>query len=273
MWQPVIECADYIRRLWGEGDLPDTALVLGSGLNGVANALEEAQHLPYGNLPNFPQATVSGHVGTLHMGRLGGRKVFCLQGRAHAYEGHSPEAVGFATRLMVELGVKNLILTNAAGSLDAHIAPGELMCIDDHINFSGVNPLVGPNDEARGPRFVDVSDAWSAELRQQLDTAAAEIDMPLHHGVYIMVKGPNFETPAEIRAFRTMGATAVGMSTVPECLVAHHAGLRVLGISSITNLAAGMTGEKLTHHETMAVGAIAAQKLEKLLCHFIPQLV
>jgi inosine/guanosine/xanthosine phosphorylase family protein len=253
-------------------DVPDTALVLGSGLNGVADALEDSTSISYSELPGFPLSTVVDHVGRLHKGTIKGKAVYCLQGRAHGYEGYPEQLLAFAPRLMAQLGVKNLILTNAAGSLDPSITPGELMSIDDHINLSGLNPLVGPNDDSIGTRFPDMTDAWSRELRGQLKVAADQAGITLHHGTYLMVRGPNFETPAEIKAFKTMGATAVGMSTVPECLAAHHAGMRVVGISSITNLAAGMAGEELSHKETLKLGAVAAIKLEKLLFGFIPAL-
>lgn len=269
-YEKVQECAAYIRERHS-GHMPEIAMVLGSGLNSLADALENATVLSYEDLPGFPEPTVEGHAGRMLIGTLGGKPVICMQGRAHAYEGHSGEKLAFSTRVLWALGVKNLVLTNAAGSLREEAGPGSLMAITDHINFSGINPLVGVNDDRYGPRFPDVSEAWNIKLRESLHKCANALDIKLHEGVYLMAKGPNFETPAEIRAFRTMGADAVGMSTVPECLTARHCGMHVVGISSITNLAAGMQAE-LTHTETMEYGAIAAVNLEKLLKRFLAEI-
>jgi len=266
-YEDVQHCADFIRQKI-DGDVPKMAMVLGSGLNDLANSIEDATILSYADLPGFPKPTVAGHAGRMLVGKLGGKPVICMQGRAHAYEGHSETKLAFSTRVLWALGVDILVLTNAAGSLDEAAGPGSLMAITDHINFSGVNPLVGVNDDRFGPRFPDVTAAWDKELTKTLLDCADALNFPLHTGTYIMAKGPNFETPAEIRAFRTMGANAVGMSTVPECLVARHCGMRVCGVSSITNYAAGMTGEELTHDETMEYGAIAAVNLDKLLRAF-----
>lgn len=266
-YEEVQNCAEFIRQKY-TGDIPKLAMVLGSGLNDLANSVEDATILSYAELPGFPKPTVEGHAGRMLIGKLGGKPVICMQGRAHAYEGHSEEKLAFSTRVLWALGVEILVLTNAAGSLDEAAGPGSLMAITDHINFSGVNPLVGVNDDRFGPRFPDVTAAWDKELTEKLLSCASSLNCELHTGTYIMAKGPNFETPAEIRAFRIMGANAVGMSTVPECLVARHCGMRVCGVSSITNYAAGMTGEELTHHETMEYGAIAAVNLDKLLRAF-----
>lgn len=267
-YEEVQNCADHIRERFS-GTVPKMALVLGSGLNSMANAIEDATIFSYLDLPDFPEPTVEGHAGHMHIGTLEGKPVICMQGRAHAYEGHPPEKLAFATRVLWALGVEILVLTNAAGSLMVEAGPGSLMAITDHINFSGINPLVGVNDDRFGPRFPDVTEAWDRALTADLEACARQIDIDLHKGTYLMAKGPNFETPAEIHAFRMMGANAVGMSTVPECLAARHVGMKVVGVSSITNLAAGMTGEELTHGETMEFGAIAAVKLEKLLRAFI----
>lgn len=266
-YEAVQECAAFIRGKHA-GDMPRVAMVLGSGLNSLADALENATVLSYADLPGFPKPTVEGHAGRMLIGELGGKPVICMQGRAHAYEGHAPEKLAYSTRVLWALGVEVLVLTNAAGSLREEAGPGALMAITDHINFSGVNPLVGVNDDRFGPRFPDVSEAWNKELVGIMKACAGELDITLHEGTYLMAKGPNFETPAEIRAFRVWGADAVGMSTVPECLVARHCGMKVAGISSITNLAAGMQGE-LTHAETMEFGAVAAVNLEKLLKAFL----
>lgn len=266
-FEAVQECASFIKGKHG-GDMPKVAMVLGSGLNSLADALENATVLSYADLPGFPKPTVEGHAGRMLIGELGGHPVICMQGRAHAYEGHAPEKLAYSTRVLWALGVEVLVLTNAAGSLREEAGPGSLMAITDHINFSGVNPLVGINDDRFGPRFPDVSEAWDKKLTKKLQASAEELGITLHTGTYLMAKGPNFETPAEIKAFRVWGADAVGMSTVPECLVARHCGMKVTGVSSITNLAAGMQGE-LTHDETMEFGAIAAVNLEKLLRAFL----
>ena len=267
-FEQVQECASFIKERFN-GDIPRMALVLGSGLNSMADAIEDATIFSYLDLPGFPEPTVEGHAGRMLIGTLEGKPVICMQGRAHAYEGHAPEKLAFSTRVLWALGVEVLVLTNAAGSLMKKAGPGSLVAITDHINFSGINPLVGVNDDRFGPRFPDVTAAWDKELTKTLKTSARQLDIDLHEGTYLMAKGPNFETPAEIHAFRMMGADAVGMSTVPECLVARHVGMRVAGISSITNYAAGMTGDELTHDETMEFGAIAAVNLEKLLRAFI----
>ena len=266
-YDAVQACAKYITERFS-GTMPTLAMVLGSGLNDLANSVENATVFSYEDLPGFPEPTVAGHAGRMLIGTLDDNPVICMQGRAHAYEGHAPEKLAFSTRVLWALGVEILVLTNAAGSLDEAAGPGSLMAITDHINFSGINPLVGVNDDRFGPRFPDVTAAWDRELTAELNACADALNIPLHSGVYIMAKGPNFETPAEIHAFRVMGANAVGMSTVPECLTARHCGMRVCGISSVTNYAAGMTGEELTHDETMEYGAIAAVNLDKLLRAF-----
>lgn len=266
-YEAVQACAKYITDQF-KGDIPKLAMVLGSGLNDLAESVDNATVFSFHDLPGFPKPTVAGHAGRMLIGMLGDSPVICMQGRAHAYEGHSEEKLAFSTRVLWALGVEILVLTNAAGSLDEEAGPGSLMAITDHINFSGVNPLVGVNDDRFGPRFPDVTAAWDKDLTATFQACADDLGFPLHSGTYLMAKGPNFETPAEIKAFRVMGANAVGMSTVPECLVARHCGMRVCGISSITNYAAGMTGEELTHHETMEFGAIAAVNLDKLLRAF-----
>lgn len=269
-YEDVQSCAAYIKERF-DGEIPGTAMVLGSGLNSLADAVENATVFSFLDLPGFPKPTVEGHAGRMLIGTLEGKPVICMQGRAHAYEGNSPEKLAFSTRVLWALGVEILVLTNAAGSLMEEAGPGSLMAITDHINFSGINPLVGVNDDRFGPRFPDVTNAWDKELTGTFEKCAEKLGFPLHKGTYLMAMGPNFETPAEIQAFRVMGANAVGMSTVPECLTARHVGMRVCGISSITNYAAGMTGGELTHDETMEFGAIAAVNLEKLLRAFVEQ--
>ena len=268
---PYHTAAEKVRSTAGVS-IPTIALTLGSGLNDIADTLEDAVVLPYDEIPGFPKPTVSGHSGRLLLGKLKGTPILCLQGRAHMYEGYSRDEVIFATRTLWALGIETLILTNAAGSLNAKAGPGSLMAISDHINLSGFNPLIGLNDDRIGPRFPDMTAAWDPALRHTLKDTADELGITLHEGVYLMASGPNFETPAEIHAFRTLGADAVGMSTVPECLAARHAGLRVVGVSSITNLAAGMTGEELTHSETMEYGQQAGKTLGRLLAAFVQKI-
>jgi purine-nucleoside phosphorylase len=233
------------------GALPETAIVLGSGLGDFADTLLDAIATPYGDIPNWPASKVIGHAGRLVIGNVAGKRVAALAGRVHYYEGHDLGTIVFAVRVMGRLGVKRVILTNAAGGINTTFAQGALMVIDDHINFLGSNPLVGANDDRFGPRFPDMSDVYSTRLRKVADEAARAVKVPVSHGVYIAVHGPSYETPAEIRAFRTLGADAVGMSTVPEAIAARHMGLEVLGISCITNMAAGVLPQPLDHNEVM----------------------
>jgi purine-nucleoside phosphorylase len=233
------------------GRLPETAIVLGSGLGDFADTLLDAIATPYGELPHWPASKVVGHAGRLVIGDVAGKRVAALSGRAHYYEGHDLSTVVFATRVMGRLGVKQIVLTNAAGGINTGFAQGALMVIDDHINLLGSNPLVGPNDERFGPRFPDMSEVYSRRLRNIADAAARAKGVPVSHGVYVAVHGPSYETPAEIRFLRTIGADAVGMSTVPEAITARHMGMEVLGISCITNMAAGVLPQPLVHDEVM----------------------
>jgi purine-nucleoside phosphorylase len=232
-------------------ELPQTAIVLGSGLGDFADTLLDAVAIPYGELPHWPPVTVVGHEGRLVIGTVSGRRVAALAGRAHFYEGHRLDAVVFATRVVARLGVQQLILTNAAGGINTGFAQGALMVIDDHINLLGTNPLVGVNEERFGPRFPDMSEVYSRRLRGIADEAARRRGIPLSHGVYVAVHGPSYETPAEIRFLRGIGADAVGMSTVPEAIAARHMQVEVLGISCITNMAAGILPQPLVHDEVM----------------------
>jgi purine-nucleoside phosphorylase len=211
--------------------------------------------VPYSQIPDFPQSTVEGHSGAFVFGKKMGKDVVVLQGRLHYYEGFSQQELTLPIRVLAALGVKTLVLTNAAGGVNLGFKPGTLMLISDHINYSGANPLIGPNLDSFGPRFPDMSDLYTARLRAAIKEAAAEKDIALAEGVYAMYSGPNYETPAEIRMFRTMGADAVGMSTVPEALVAGHSGLQVVGVSCITNMAAGVLPVKLSHAEVMETAA------------------
>jgi purine-nucleoside phosphorylase len=241
--------ADAIRQ--AVGSVPEIAVVLGSGLGDFAGTLSEPVVLPYGQIPHWPVSRVVGHAGRLVAGTVVGRRVLALAGRSHFYEGHSMGVVTFATRVLGRLGVKVLVITNAAGGINERFATGALMVIDDHVNFMGTNPLVGPNDDRFGARFPDMSEVYSRRLRGLADQAARQRGVALEHGIYVAVCGPSYETPAEIRAFRTLGADAVGMSTVPEALVARHMGIEVLGVSCITNLAAGVSAKPLVHDEVM----------------------
>jgi xanthosine phosphorylase len=247
-------------------------VVLGSGLGAVADAVEDAVVVGYEQLPGFPRPSVAGHAGRAVLGRLGGVPVAVLQGRAHLYEGGDPEALRTPVRALREAGAEILVLTNAAGSLRPEVGPGSLMAITDHINMQGVNVLVGPNDESVGPRFPSLRDAYDPLLVGELRAAARELGIPLAEGVYLAVAGPSFETPAEIRAYRTMGADAVGMSTVQETIVARHCGLRVAAVSVITNLAEGMSDEPLSHEQTLSSAERAAGDLARLLLSLIPRL-
>jgi xanthosine phosphorylase len=244
---------------------PRVGLILGSGLGGLATAIEEATAIEYVALPGFPAPSIEGHAGRLLLGRFGGVDVACLQGRVHLYEGVQAAAVNVLPRTLKALGCEVLILTNAAGSLRPEIEPGAIALIDDHINLLGQNPLVGRNDATLGQRFPDMSEVYDLHLRTQARAVAARLDIPLRSGVYLATLGPSFETPAEIRAFRALGADLVGMSTVPEAISAHHCGLKVVGFSIITNLAAGLADQVLSHEQTLAVAAEAADRLQSLL--------
>jgi purine-nucleoside phosphorylase len=251
---------------------PDLGIVLGSGLGDFATRLTEAVAAPYGEIPGWPAAAVVGHAGRLVVGTLAGRRVAALAGRAHIYEGHDFRTVTFATRVLGALGVRVLVLTNAAGGINPALTPGTLMLIEDHINLMGGNPLTGPNEDRFGPRFPDMTDLYSPRLRVKADEAAQAIGLRLGHGVYVALHGPSYETPAEIRFLRTIGADAVGMSTVPEAIAARHMGIEVLGISCITNAAAGVLPQPLDHNEVMAVAARVRGEFSALLEGIIERL-
>ena len=255
---------DLVRSLAGEEPV-DTALILGSGLSHIADMVDGIA-IPFDTLTGFPRPSVSGHTAQLVIGQLHGRRVVVLGGRAHYYEQGDAAVMRGPIEVLAALGVTRLFITNAAGSLDPRIGPGDLMLITDHINFSGRNPLIGEQSEQR---FVNMVDAYCPRLRQALAAAAAAEGVPLAEGVYAWYSGPTFETPAEIRALRTLGADAVGMSTVPETILARHAGLRVAALSLMTNYAAGLTKDKLGHAQTLAVAQEAAGRVRKLLRHFI----
>jgi xanthosine phosphorylase len=244
---------------------PRIGIVLGSGLGGVADAVDDAVEVGYDELPGFPRPGVEGHRGRAVLGLLGGVPVTVLQGRAHLYEGASPADLATPVRALRLAGADTLVLTNAAGSLREDLAPGGLMLIADHVNLTGANPLVGPNDDALGPRFPSLRDAYDPALRAALRDAAGDLGIALGEGVYLAVSGPSFETPAEIRAFRALGADAVGMSTVHEAIVARHCGLRVAAVSAISNLAEGLSDEPVSHEQTLRDAGRAAGDLTRLL--------
>jgi purine-nucleoside phosphorylase len=247
----VQQAADWIRQR--SAGVPDVAIVLGSGLGDFTASIGDAVSVGYDDIPNWPASAVVGHAGRLVVGTLAGKRVAALSGRAHFYEGHDLRTVTFATRVVGVLGVRTLILTNAAGGINLTFTPGTLMLMDDHINLMGSNPLVGTNDERFGPRFPDMSEVYSIRLRTLAGVAARAQGLALAHGVYAALHGPSYETPAEIRYLRTIGADAVGMSTAPEAIVARHMGMEVLGISCITNMAAGVLPQPLVHDEVMEV--------------------
>ena len=251
---------------------PTLGIVLGSGLGAFATQVEQATAIPYAEIPHFPQSTVPGHSGRLLLGAVGGVPVAVMQGRVHAYEGYSPDEVTFPVRVLGALGVRTLVLTNAAGGINAAFRQGQLVLISDHINLSGRNPAAGPYDERLGPRFFDMSAAYSARLRALAKDTAEDLDMDLEDGVYIGVLGPSFETPAEIRAFRAMGADLVGMSTVQETIAARQMGIEVLGISCVTNLAAGIQATPLSHEEVLETGRAIEVRLAQLLAGWIARL-
>lgn len=251
---------------------PRVGIVLGSGLGAVAEAVEDPVVVGYAELPGFPSPGVAGHAGRAVLGRLAGVPVAVLQGRAHLYEGGSPEALRTPVRALRGAGAQILVLTNAAGSLRGDLGPGSLMAISDHINLTGVNLLVGPNDETLGPRFPSLRHAYDPALLAELRAAAAGAGVRLAEGVYLGVSGPSFETAAEIRAYRILGADAVGMSTVQETILARHCGLRVAAVSVITNLAEGLGEEPLGHEQTLAVAERAAGELARLLLAFLSRL-
>jgi purine-nucleoside phosphorylase len=260
----------------GKTDLrPAVGVILGSGLGALADGLTGAARIPYEEIPGFPQPRVPGHAGQLVVGELaapgGGVAVAAMQGRAHAYEGWTAAEVAFGARVLCALGIRALLVTNAAGGIDPDLGPGELVRITDHLNLSGQNPLTGPNDDKVGPRFPDMTSAYDRRLGDLLDDAAKEAGVPLGQGVYACVAGPSYETPAEVRMLRTLGADLVGMSTVHEVIAARHQGVPVAGLSVVTNLAAGLGSSHLTHEEVQEVAAGARERLLAVLTAFLPR--
>lgn len=265
----VQEAAAYVR-----GKLPRQpriGIILGSGLGGIADEIESKIVIPYREIPHFACSTAPGHKGQLVCGTLNGADVLCMQGRLHYYEGHSMQDILFPIRVMKLLGIETLIVTNAAGGVNLEFHAGDLMLIEDHINFLP-NPLIGPNDAEFGPRFCDMTYTYTPALRELAQQAAQKMNISLRRGVYMAVTGPSFETPAEIRAFRTLGADAVGMSTVPEVIAASHCGMQVLAFSLITNMAAGVTGEQLSEEEVIEIGSRQGHVLRSLVTEIVAKL-
>jgi purine-nucleoside phosphorylase len=251
---------------------PKIALVLGSGLGAFADEFDGATRIPYGRIPHFPRSTAIGHLGQLVLGRVDGIAVAAMQGRVHLYEGYSPKQVAFPMRVFARMGVRAAILTNAAGGINLGYSEGALVVLRDHLNLQGANPLIGPNEERFGPRFPDMTRAYDPDFRRFAAEEGQRLGLDLREGVYLALAGPNYETPAEIQAFRTLGADLVGMSTVPEVLAARHSGVRVLGISCVTNMAAGITGAPLTAEEVFETGARVKNSFVALLRAVIPRI-
>jgi purine-nucleoside phosphorylase len=246
-------------------DSPSIAIVLGSGLGSLAERLTDPVLIPYGSIPHFPVPTVAGHHGNVVAGALGGARVWILQGRFHSYEGYDQEAVTFPIRVLQRLCVTTLILTAATGGIKRALRPGDLVCLTDHLNLTGANPLRGPNDDRLGVRFPDMTEVYSSQLRAMAEEDAQRLGINLVPGVYACVSGPSYETPAEIRMLRALGADVVGMSTVPEAIVARHAGMAVLAVALVSNMAAGVVGTPITHEEVLEAGRQAAPRLGRLI--------
>jgi purine-nucleoside phosphorylase len=251
---------------------PKIALVLGSGLGAFADEFANATRLPYKKIPHFPQSTAIGHAGQLVIGNVGDVPVVAMRGRVHLYEGYTAKQVAFPIRVFQRVGIKAAIITNAAGGIDCRYFRSSLVALRDHINYQAANPLIGPNDDRFGPRFPDMTHAYDKDFRQFVSEEGKRLKLNLHEGVYLALLGPNYETPAEIHAFRALGADLVGMSTVPEVLAARHSGIRVLGISCVTNMAAGVTGEVLTAEEVFETGARVKNDFIALLKAVIPRI-
>ncbi len=252
--------------------VPEVGIVLGSGLGGLADDLEDAVAIPFADLPGWPAATAPGHAGRLLLGRLGGRAVVMLQGRFHLYEGNDPGLVVQPVLLFHALGARIVVLTNAAGGLDPSFGPGTLMVMSDHINLTGRSPLMGPNADEMGPRFPDLTFAWSRRRGARLHAAATAEDVPVEEGIYVGLTGPTYETPAEVRMLAGLGGHAVGMSTVLECIAARWVGLEVCGVSLVTNAGAGYSGSPLTHEEVLQSGLVAGPRLARIIRRFLADL-
>ena len=261
------ETVAYIRS---KTDLtPEIGLVLGSGLGALGDSLEDACAIPYEDIPHFVKSTAPGHKGRIIIGRLHGKPVLCMQGRFHYYEGYTMQQITYPIRVMSRMGIQTLVITNACGGLNPTFTPGDLMVITDHINFMGSNPLIGPNEDEFGPRFNDMTHTYTKELVSLAMQTAAKLQIPLRQGTYVSYSGPSFETPAEIRMFQMMGGSAVGMSTVPEAIVARHCGMRILAISCITNLAAGILDVPLSGEEVIEVAGRVGHTFQRLISEIV----
>jgi purine-nucleoside phosphorylase len=269
------QAAAYVRKQLDSHKslgVPKIAIVLGSGLGDFANDLKDSVAIPYSEIPHFPQSTAIGHAGKMVIGKLGDLTIAAMQGRVHQYEGYSVFQAAFPIRVFSRLGLQAVILTNAAGGINASYGQGALVLMTDHINLQGTNPLTGPNEERFGLRFTDLTEAYDKEFRQMAKEEAKRLNIPLHEGVYAALAGPSYETPAEIRYLRTIGADLVGMSTVPEVIVARHMGIRVLAISCVTNMAAGLSGEVINHLEVLETGQRVRGIFLSLLTAVMPRI-
>lgn len=270
MYQKIAEATEYLQSVYQE--IPSIGLVLGSGLGVYVDHIQEKKIIPYKDIPHFHPTTVEGHDGRVIFGKIAGKTVIALSGRIHAYEGHLMEEVVLPVRVMALLGIKTLIVTNASGGINPNFHPGDLVIIEDHINLSGRNPLVGPNLNQLGPRFPDMSDAYNKKLRELILSSGEKHGIKLKSGVYCWLLGPTYETPAEIRMLGKLGCDMVGMSTVPEVIAAHHLGVRVAGVSCITNYAAGIKSEKLNHEDVKLIAQNAMKGFSTILTETITQL-
>lgn len=262
---------DFIRLRLGEAAMPEIGIVLGSGLGGLADSIKNPTYVPYSDVPYFPVSTVEGHAGRMVIGELEGTRVIALQGRFHLYEGYDASQVVFPLRAIARLGMKAIVITNAAGGMGDGFAPGDLMMITDHINLTGTNPLVGSHDDRLGARFPDMSEAYDMGLRKLLEASAEELGLKLQRGVYTVLNGPSYETPAEVRVLKMLGCDACGMSTIPEVVACRQMGVRVLGISLISNLAAGISKTPLTHKEVIETADRVAQDFARLVRNVLPR--
>lgn len=268
-WEQLQETLIFLKEKTRDLPTPQLAIVLGSGLGNFGHRIENALTIPYQEIPNFQAVTVKGHAGNLIFGTVGGKPVVCQQGRYHFYEGHPISETVFPIRVMAHLGATSLLVANAAGGINPNFQVGDIMLIEDHINFQGTNPLIGPNDDRFGPRFPDMTYAYDPKHRALVNTCADELGLSLQRGVYISVTGPSYETPAEIRFFRTIGADAVGMSTVNEVIAANHCGMRVMGLSCIANAAAGMDENRLSHDDVAKAINTMSHQFENLVIKWI----
>lgn len=264
------EAAGFLKQL--VPDFPETVVILGSGLGDYANTFEEKTVIPYAQIPNFPQSTVHGHSGNLVVGTVHGKRVAAMQGRVHYYEGYTMREITFPARVLAAMGVKQAVITNAAGGLNKEFTLGDLMVITDHINFMGTNPLIGANLESFGVRFPDMTEGYNLELRGKMKDVANKLNINIKEGVYVAMTGPSYETPAEINMVRVMGADAVGMSTVPEVIVFNHSGVKTIGVSCITNMAAGISETKLTHEEVSQTADRVKHIFTNLVDQFLKEL-